>query len=219
MTETKKPSPVLHFALWTILGLVVIGFVLSYFFSGLKQEMRARSAEPALPVNSTVPAFTLTERSGKPFSTADLKGKIWIADFIFTTCPASCKTMTLKMHGLQTALASNPEIKLVSFTVDPEADTPEVLSKYADAHQANPAQWFFLTGPAQSIYDIAHKGFYLGFQKTTGEASIQFGKYTHSTQFALVDSQGRVRAYHDALDANMVQNVMADIEKLKREDQ
>lgn len=218
MTVPKKPSPLLHFALWSILGVVVVGFVFGYLYSGLRDGMRNLEHEEALPVNSTVPPFTLTERSGQPVSLDGLKGHIWVADFIFTSCPASCGTMSNRMRELQNALRKTPEIKLVSFTVDPEKDTPEVLRRYAERFMAKPDQWLFLTGPAPVIYDVAHKGFLLGFQQTEGEEAIKFGKYTHSTRFALVDSQGRVRAYHDAFDDKMIDKILADIGNLMREE-
>lgn len=218
MNASQKPSPLLHFALWSILGLAVVGFVFGYFYSGLRDGMKNLEHEEALPVNSTVPPFTLTERADRPFSLNDLKGHIWVADFIFTSCPSACGTMSNRMRELQNALRKTPEVKLVSFTVDPEKDTPEVLRRYADRFMASPDQWFFLTGPASTIYDVAHKGFLLGFQQTEGEDAIKFGKYTHSTRFALVDGQGRVRAYHDGLDDKVIDNVLADIGNLMREE-
>jgi len=219
MNTQKKPSLLLHYSLWTILGLVVIGFIFGYLYSGLHQPFFARAKAPALPINSTVPPFVdLRDSADQPRSLNDFKGKIWVVDFIFTTCPSSCKTMTSRMKELQDALGKNSQVKLVSFTVDPETDTPSVLREYGKLHGANPSQWLFLTGPPASIYNIAHKGFYLGFQETSGEDAITFGKYTHSTRFALVDREGRVRAYHDAFDQQFIQKMLADIENLENEE-
>jgi carboxypeptidase C (cathepsin A) len=102
--------------------------------------------EPPLPVYWQIPAFQLTAQSGQPFDSKSLEGDIWVADFIFTTCPGPCPRMSSQMRGVQSAVASMPDVKLVSFTVDPKNDTPTALAAYATRYRAEPGRWFFFTG-------------------------------------------------------------------------
>src|SRR2546425_9870793 len=112
-------------------------------FAGLALILLAGCQQPKpLPIYGSVPDFELTAQSGTAFTRKDLEGKIWVADFIYTTCTGPCPLMTRKMRQVQ---AARPEILLLSFSVDPEHDTPQVLSAYARAAQAHPS-WFFLTG-------------------------------------------------------------------------
>ena len=106
---------------------------------------------PPLPVYWQVPAFQLTAQSGRPFDSKSLEGDIWVADFIFTTCPGPCPRMSSQMRGVQSAVASMPDVKLVSFTVDPKNDTPAILAAYATRYRAEPGRWFFLTGDRAAL--------------------------------------------------------------------
>ena len=99
----------------------------------------AATTEPeTLPVIRELPEFTLTSDKGEPFSPADLRGKVWVADFIFTSCPGPCPIMTRNMADVAETLKMYDDIAFVSISVDPETDTPEVLAKYAAHHGANP---------------------------------------------------------------------------------
>lgn len=119
-------------------------------------------AAPPLPVYGTVPAFTLTERSGRPVRLEDLRGTVWIASFIFTHCPDECPLMTAEMARLQAEFIAATDLRLVSITVDPDRDTPAALSQYAAQFQADPQRWLFLTGDKRAIYQLAQEGFRLG---------------------------------------------------------
>ena len=113
-----------------------------------------------LPSYGVVPAFELIAQNGQPFHSRTLHGRIWVADFIFTTCQGPCPRMTSQMHRIQTA-ASNA-VKLVSFTVDPRHDTPEVLAAYAKQHAALADRWYFLTGPQATLHKLDRDAFKLG---------------------------------------------------------
>src|SRR4029077_664956 len=106
----------------------------------------------------SVPSFELVNQNGQPFGSPQLVGKIWIADFIFTTCPGPCPMISTRMSELQTPLEKT-DVHLVSFTVDPEKDTPEVFRGYAEKCQAQPSRWDFLTGPKFMIYNLSRNGF------------------------------------------------------------
>jgi protein SCO1/2 len=145
----------------------------------------------------SVPEFSLTERNGSTVSLAELRGKIWIADFIYTTCTDTCPLQTAIMAKLQQEYADNPEVQLVSFTVDPERDTPKVLERYADKHQADARRWYFLTGQRDRIMHLIQEGFHLAVAAAPVEAD-QSGMIPHSPRFVLVDKQARIRGYYDS---------------------
>lgn len=159
----------------------------------------------------TVPAFALTNQNGKEFGSAQLGGKIWIADFVFTSCPGPCPMISSRMSELQKPLA-NTDVHFVSFTVDPEKDTPEVLRGYAEKLDAQPGRWDFVTGPKTSIYDLSVNGFKLGLSD-----SNEVGNPVHSTRMILVDRYGKIRGYYDALAADAVTKIVADTKHLLRE--
>src|SRR5574341_116400 len=109
----------------------------------------------------SVPDFTLTDQNGASVSLAQLRGKIWIADFIYTNCTDTCPLQTAMMAKLQDEYASKPEIQLVSITVDPERDTAQALALYADKYQADAKRWYFLTGQRDRILRLVQEGFHL----------------------------------------------------------
>ena len=178
---------------------------LNFRLSGRNREGAASSSLPAL---TQLPQFTLIERSGTPLGLEDLRGKIWIADFIFTRCPGPCLLMTSRMARLQSSLEGKSDVRLVSFSVDPENDTPEELTKYADQYHADRQHWFFLTGEKSAIHQLAKNGFLVG-----GVDDIMM----HTTRFILVDRQARVRGYYDSNEEESLQKLMKDIETLLRE--
>lgn len=172
---------------------------------------RLRRPEPP-PVLDPVPAFSLINRDGRPVRLQDLAGKPWIADFIFTRCPASCPMMTARMSRLERELPSDIDLRLVSFSVDPEHDTPAVLQKYAESYKA-PARWLFLTGDRDEIYRLSRQGFKLGIEipQPDPAAPKPVEPILHSTRFALVDAQGRVRGYYDGFDEESMKKLLQDL--------
>jgi protein SCO1/2 len=166
-----------------------------------------------------VPPFALTERSGKTITNHDLAGKIWVADFIYTTCPGPCPLITAGMAKLQDAVAHDPQVQLVSFTVDPQTDTPAILAKYADQFGADPNRWWFLTGPEKPLYDLIQKGFYQVVQDNRGQPP-QEGQntVTHSTKLALVDADGTVRGFYDGVGTSGRADLLRDIKILEKEE-
>ena len=114
-----------------------------------------------LPVLGRIPEFQLTSQSGQPFDSRSLDGHVWVADFIYSTCTGPCPTMSSDMRRLQASTAEMPGVKLVSFTVDPAHDTPQVLADYAKHFKAEPGRWFFLTGDQSRLSDLGLNGFHL----------------------------------------------------------
>lgn len=161
-----------------------------------------------LPFLGYVPEFTLTDTSGKNFESQNLAGKIWVVDFIFTSCGGPCPLLSSKMATLQSEFASESNFHLISISVDPERDTPDVLLEYAKRYQATKS-WTFLTGKNDEIQNLLVKGLKIG----SGEEPIY-----HSTRFVLVDGVMRIRGYYDGTEAKDIKRLKGDINKLFDED-
>lgn len=145
----------------------------------------------------TVGDFMLTERSGQTISKSDLLGKIWIASFEFTRCTAGCPQISETMKQLQADFARFPDVRLVTFTVDPEHDHPEELSEYARHYGADPERWLFLTGEEKTIYELVQQSFHLPARQNEGEERKPGNEVAHSPKLVLVDRQGHIRGYFD----------------------
>jgi protein SCO1/2 len=161
----------------------------------------------------SVPDFTLTERSGASMSLAQLRGKIWIADFIYTNCTDTCPLQTAMMAKLQDEYASKPEVQLVSITVDPERDTPQTLAHYAARYKADAARWFFLTGQRDRIIGLMQNGFHLSVASLPNGAE-QGGMIPHSPRFVLIDKAARIRGYYDSRELEAFVRLKNDVESL-----
>ena len=166
------------------------------------------------PISSygTLPSFQLVNQNGEAFGSAQLNGKIWIADFIFTTCPGPCPMISSRMSELQKPLEKT-DVHLVSFTVDPTKDTPEVLRGYAERLDAQPGRWDFLTGAQSTIYNLSRNGFKLA----VADSGDQTGVPVHSTRMVLVDRHGSIRGYYNAAEADAMTKLLADTNHLLRE--
>jgi protein SCO1/2 len=167
-----------------------------------------RSHTAEFPDYGVVTRFELTLQNGQPFDSAALAGKIWVANFFFTTCPGPCPRMIAQMHQIQEATWRMPDVRLVSLTVDPARDTPQRLTVYAAAHHASHKHWYFLTGP-QATLD--HLGFDV-FRLNHVDGTLQ-----HSTRFVLIDKQSHIRGFYDTSDTKSIPKLVADIHALGRE--
>ncbi|HEV7504511.1 MAG TPA: SCO family protein [Thermoanaerobaculia bacterium] len=170
------------------------------------------------PVMWAAPDFKLTNRDGRTVTLKNLAGEPWIADFIFTRCPASCPMMTARLARFHRDLPRDLKVRLVSFSVDPKNDTPAVLEAYAKSFKA-PDRWLFLTGDGEQIYRISKEGFKLAIDNTpppgaTATPTPTAEPILHSTRFALVDGQGRVRGYYEAFDEESMKKMARDLRAL-----
>jgi len=147
------------------------------------------------------PAFTLTGQTGAPVESASLAGRVWVAGFIFTRCAGPCPILSTRMAELQAAFPG-PDFALVSISVDPAYDTPEVLAAYARRFRADPARWHFLTGRAEDIVALSREGFRLSAD--ADEAA------THSTRLVLIDRGGEIRGYYDGMDPKALARLRRD---------
>jgi protein SCO1 len=142
-----------------------------------------------------VGAFTLTERSGQTVRDTDLLGKVWIASFVFTRCTGPCPQVTTSIARLQNDLKNEADVRFVTFTVDPEHDHPEELTRYADNFKADAERWLFLTGKEEDIYRLLREGFHVPVEQNRGEARTDGNEVMHSTRLVVVDRRGHVRGY------------------------
>ncbi len=180
----------------------------------LATARRPTPAAPDLPPLGAVPPFTLTSQDGKPVTLADLQGKVWIADFIFTRCAGQCPLMTSRMGELTIALENEPTVRFVSFSVDPEHDTPDVLRAYAQENHADLNRWTFLTGPKAEIRSLAIKGFKLAVEDANPKDPEPI---LHSTRFVLVDGNGSIRGTYDSGDVDRLAALRRDARRLAAE--
>jgi cytochrome oxidase Cu insertion factor (SCO1/SenC/PrrC family) len=191
-----RPSRLTRWALPVLLLIGVASFVAAL---ALPTPWRKATPEPAPADAFEVMPFALTERSGRPVSDADLKGKVWVASFVFTRCSGPCPSVTATVARLQSELdlANTPDLRLVTFTVDPDRDTPDELRKYADRYRAHPDRWLFLTGKEDEIHRLAVKGFRLGVERTKVPDPPAGQEFDHSTRLVVIDKAGRVRSIFD----------------------
>jgi protoheme IX farnesyltransferase len=162
-------------------------------------------AAPAreLPDYYALPEFAFRDQNGQTFSSANLKGRVWVANFIFTDCTGPCPRMSTMLAKLQEA---DPELRLVSFTVDPENDTPPTLAAYAKRYGAS-ERWTFLTGDAAMLKNVREEAFKLG---EMGSAMA------HSTRFVLIDGDLRIRGFYDSAEPGVADRLAADVALLRR---
>ncbi|MBI3829966.1 MAG: SCO family protein [Planctomycetes bacterium] len=209
--NATTPSPAAA-ARWLPIALLVIPFFLlglGIFTRYLKERM---APPPVLPIMGEVPDFRCIERSGLPISRDDLKGRLWVASFVFTHCGGPCPAMCAQLADLQKTIKHKvQDIRLVSFTLDPENDTPQVLKLYGERFGADPNKWLFLTGDKEKIQQLATQGFKLSALEG------QDGVIVHSTHFVLVDNLSRIRGYYAGTDADALNKLRDDIEKLIQE--
>jgi protein SCO1 len=167
----------------------------------VRSMTRRLSASPA--VLGALPAFSLTDQTGRPFGTRELEGKVWVADFIFTSCEEACPLLSQRMAEVaRRARHLGPDFHLVSISVDPERDTPERLASYGARYGANPVQWSFLTGPADAIESAVTGGFKVGMGRERGPSPAggtgDFWQIFHGENLVLVDRALHIRGYFPA---------------------
>lgn len=173
-------------------------------------EVIQPTATPAagLPSYWKIPDFTLTERSGQPLKLADLAGKVWVADFFYTTCPGPCPMLSSRFSEVQKSLGSETGVRLVSISVDPEKDNTDVLKAYATRFHAG-ENWLFFTGEKTAVYQLAHDGFKLPIADATEGSPI-----VHTTRLILVDQAGTVRGFYEGGTDDGVKDLVRDIRSL-----
>ena len=180
-----------HPLFWAALVGVLFGLPI------VRSVTRRLGAAPA--VLGTLPAFTLTDQRGQPFGTRELAGRVWVADFIFTSCQGACPLLSERMAEVgRRARKLGPDFHLVSISVDPERDTPERLAAYGARYGANPLAWSFLTGPADALEAAVVGGFKVGMGKERTAEAGDLLQIFHGENLVLVDRELHIRGYFPA---------------------
>jgi protein SCO1 len=165
----------------------------------------------------TIQEFSFTDQSGKSYGSKDLKGKIYVAEYFFTTCGTICPVMNAEMQRVQQAFRGNDSFRILSFTVDPETDSVAQMKLYADGHGADPKQWHFLTGDKKDLYRLARRSFFVLKPAEAANQGDVGSDFIHTNYFVLVDTKKRIRGYYDGTDSKEVDKLIKDIQKLLEE--
>lgn len=184
-----------------IYSVVAVFLVITYI-------IKLTSDQEPLPVIGSIPEFEFIDSEGQSVNLNTLKGKVWVADFIFTTCTMACPIMTDNMNTIHKKYKKNDDLRLVSISVYPEYDTPEVLKEYASLYNANTDKWHFLTGKEATVKNVIKNGFKIGDYE-----DIIF----HSEKFALVDKNGMIRSYYNGMKTEDMDKLKKDINRLLKQ--
>lgn len=165
----------------------------------------------------TIGAFQFTNQDGKKISNKDVEGKVYVAEYFFTTCGTICPMMNKQLQRVQEAQSGKKDLKILSFTVNPEVDDVEQMKHYSNLHKADHSQWWFLTGEKEKLYELARKSFFVlkpAEAQNLGDAGSDF---IHTNNFVLVDRKMRIRGYYDGTNTEEVDKLIRDIDLLLEE--
>jgi protein SCO1/2 len=205
---------------WGALFVTFAVILLAVLLAELKLSMA--SGKP-LPVLGTVADFTLTNQNGQAVSLATLRGRVWVADVIFTRCPGPCLKMSRQMKELQQALPANSQARLVTLTTDPAFDTPNVLKAYANRFDADTGRWMFLTGPKSELANVTGASLKLtALEKPSADRESPQDLFIHSTIFVIVDKRAQLRGVFETTGegidpAQVKEQIVAAVRRLERE--
>lgn len=211
--------------------VLVIGVFTAYYMNKTAQErkqlpviqprdVKSEMVNPELinmGIGHRIGKFALTNQNGETITLKDVEDKIFVAEYFFTTCLTICPIMTEEMMRVQDRFKGNDEVKILSFTVDPETDNVEVMKAYAKKHNAVDGQWHFLTGTKDDLYSLARNSFFVlkpAEARNLGDAGSDF---IHTNNFVLVDKELQIRGYYDGTSTEEVNVLMEDIELLLNE--
>ncbi|MFL5784059.1 MAG: SCO family protein [Bacteriovoracaceae bacterium] len=189
-----------HWAFWVV--FLVAGFSYPIYRSIY------RTLPPELPIIAHVPEFTLTSENNQPFGSKDLKDRIYLANFVFASCPSVCPKMLMELEKIQNRVrGTGRKVAIVTFTVDPDHDKPHVLFDLARKHKASPFTWTFLTGTDKAaLFKLYNEG----FKVPAEQSSTNLFDIAHSQKIVLVDQENRIRGYYD-FDKDSVNQLMIDV--------
>ena len=177
-----------------------------------EKEYEAKNGKTDTTYHS-IQNFRFTNQDGNAVTQDNFKESVYVTDFFFTTCHSICPVMSSQMERIYTKYKGNNEVKFLSHTVDPEIDTVEQLKAYAIKHNADAAQWMFVTGDKKELYDIARTGYLLNAEQGDGGPD----DFIHTQNFALIDKDKRIRGFYDGTDSTEMNKLMVDIDVLLAE--
>lgn len=210
--------------------LLLVCIPIAYHFTSSKKEKPLPIINPIdvneemvdpemlrLGIGHHIGAFSFQNQDAKVISTKDMKGKIAVVEYFFTTCKSICPIMNMNMQRVNEAFKNENDVRIFSFTVDPETDDVPQMKKYATSHQATSGKWHFLTGEKADLYALARKSFFVlkpAEAQNLGDAGSDF---IHTNNFVLVDKQLRIRGYYDGTSEKEVNQLISDIKRLQKE--
>lgn len=211
----KPSSGAVQALVWGFLAAVILAVGALY----LKSPPASPQASPKkLVPYSVLRDFNLTNQLGERVTLADLKGKVWIADIIFTRCGGICPKMTASLALLQQEWKDNPNVRMVTLTTDPSADTPAVMKKYAEHFGADPKKWLFLTGSKEEIVALAVDGLKLTALDNPPESREKpEDLFIHSSSSVVIDKQGRAMGNFEILEPDFKAGIVGAVNQLLRE--
>ncbi len=200
---------------WSLLAVAIVCVMAGWWWIGPNHSTSRATSDSArseagvpLPVLWNVPSFSFRDQGDHLISSAQLLGRPWIADFIFTRCTSACPIMTAQMVSLQRKV-QNPRVRFISFSVDPEHDTPAVLRQYAARWHADEIRWYLLSTDVRGLESVTE-----GMKMTVQATDDPDDPILHSNRFTLVDAQGRIRGIYRGTDDEQMQRLAADVEML-----
>lgn len=212
-----------------LLVLFIIGVTIAYFMMLPKEkplpvinpvDLEEEMVDPEMlriGNGHRVGNFSFTNQYGETITQNSVKGKVYVAEYFFTTCGTICPKMNEQMQRVQLAFADNNEVRLLSFTVDPLVDKVEQMKRYADGHGAKKGQWHFLTGTKEKLYELARKSFFVLKPAEAANLGDAGSDFIHTNNFVLVDRIGRIRGYYDGTSKAEVDDLIKDIQRLLEE--
>jgi protein SCO1 len=201
-TASRALRTLSHPAFWTAVLAAIVALPLAHRVLGPR-------AQP-LPVLGTVPPFHFHDQNGAPFGPETLRGKPWVADFVFTRCPTVCPLLTERLAALAPRL--DERVHLVSLSVDPDFDTPQRLRDFAEVHGATSVRWHFLTGDSAAIQRAVTEGFKISLSRDGPDGD--FLSIVHGVHLVLVDGVGQIRGYYDSDDPEALERLVRDVRRL-----
>lgn len=214
-----------------ILGIVIIGIAIAYYFTDSKvnekklpviqpNDLKAEMVNPELlevGIGHRIGDFSFHNQEGEIVTLDEVKDKVFVAEYFFTTCGTICPKMTAQMTRVQKEFKGDDEFKILSFTVNPEIDTVEVMKAYAEKHKAVSGQWHFLTGEKEDLYHLARNSFFVLKPAEAANLGDAGSDFIHTNNFVLVDQELRIRGYYDGTSISEVNELMEDIKILLKE--
>lgn len=207
--------------------LFVVGVFTAYFISKPSTEkilpvynpidVNEEMVDPELArigYGHTIGNFSFLDQNGKVFTQEQVKGKVYVVEYFFTTCGTICPKMNAQMQRIQQAYKNSKKVALLCFTVNPETDTVEQLKRYAIDHEANDQQWHFLTGKQEKLYQLARTSFFVLKPAEVENQGDEGSDFIHTNNFVLVDQSGRIRGYYDGTSTKEVNQLIKDIQLL-----
>jgi protein SCO1/2 len=197
-----------------LVGALLVLPLLAVTVTLLARHRVTQIGSSRLPTLGAVTGFSLVDANERPAGLDNLKGRVWLASFIFTRCAGACPIMMHQIKQLQSELDARDDFKFVSITVDPEWDMPKVLTEYAATYGADRSRWLFLTGEKSQIQRLAREAFHLTVDEAAG---VEEEPILHSSKLVLVDRNGLIRGYYDGTDTEALEQLKRDLRRLLAE--